>query len=325
MTNEILYDIVNCYDIDQPAITFLRHNENRTYRVDDALGKSYLLRIHQPVKESMVGLQHTYAGLLGELEMLDALASQSRLIVQSPLRNREDEFITVVEYEGQRLNCSVLTWLDGRDLQKEDVANRERVKQLGAQLAELHSFFLKYPHEGLENRPSQGIAYNLGMIETIKEGLKLELFTSSDLSIIEDTIVFINAHLEKVGHTSDTWGLIHGDLGLGNIIVTTEGKLSFIDFGFFGPGYYRTDVAMGAQLIPAEHRDTFLESYYGHTNLNFDELILLEGYMLISIIGFYAFMIGNESVHEWMRENMPQLCADHCLPYMKGERIFYKV
>ncbi len=55
MTNDDLHAILSSYGIDQPVLTFLRHNENRTYRVDDAIGNSYLLRIHQPVKETMTG------------------------------------------------------------------------------------------------------------------------------------------------------------------------------------------------------------------------------------------------------------------------------
>lgn len=40
------------------------------------------------------------------------------------------------------------------------------------------------------------------------------------------------------------------EVSLGNIIMTPEGEFSFIDFGFFGHGYYYTDVAMGAMMIP---------------------------------------------------------------------------
>ncbi len=58
-------------------------------------------------------------------------------------------------------------------------------------------------------------------------------------------------------------------------------------------------------------------------DVNEDKLLLIEGFMLISIIGFYAFMMGNESAHVWMREHMPKFCAKQCLPYLSGERIFY--
>ncbi len=323
--DEILYRITSRFGIDRPEITFLRHNENRTYRVRDAGGSSYLLRIHEPVKESMAGLQHTYDGLLGELEMLEALAGGSSLVVQKPIRNEEGELITVIEHDGKRLNCSLLTWLEGRDVCKEDVQDAGLVQRFGQQIAELHSFYRQYQSMTVENRPAQGIAYLTEMANKIRLGLRLGLFTPADVDVIEQSILLINARLGKIGTSPASWGLIHGDLGMGNVIVSPEGKLHLIDFGFFGPGYYLLDVAMGALIIPAEHRDTFLRGYFGHDDLHERDFALLEGFMLVAIIGYYAFQMGNESVHTWMEERMPRLCANYCIPFLNGERIFYKI
>ncbi|WP_179086808.1 hypothetical protein [Paenibacillus odorifer] len=71
-----------------------------TYRVNDRTGKSYLLRIHEPFIEDMKGLQHTYSGILGELQMLEKLGSWSTNEIQTPVRNNEGELITIIEYEG---------------------------------------------------------------------------------------------------------------------------------------------------------------------------------------------------------------------------------
>lgn len=324
MRNEQLQEILKEYDIRQPEITFIRHNENRTYKVKSQDGSTYLLRIHQPVKDGMAGQQHTYEGLLGELLMLEHLSGQNHLLVQRPMRNREGELITIIEHEGKRWNSSVLTWLEGRDLQKDDVSDPELVEKLGARIAELHKFYSQYEQEGLGKRPSQGIAYNLYMIEVIQQGLAKGLFTSTDVSIIEETISLVNARLED-NRNVEAWGLIHGDLSLGNIIMTSDGELCFIDFGFFGPGYDYTDVAMGAMMVPSELREIFLKGYYGHDHTGEDKLVLLEGFMLLAIIGYYVFQMENESVHAWMRERMPKLCADYCTPYLSGERIFYSV
>ncbi|WP_269433107.1 phosphotransferase enzyme family protein [Paenibacillus sp. E194] len=157
MTDEQLHHILYSFRFQKSEITFLRHNENRTYKVSDADGSSYVLRIHQPFKESMTGLQHTYEGLMGELLMLESLAKESSLLVQSPLRNRDGELITVIEHEGQRLNCSVLTWLEGRDLQKEDVQKPELVRLLGSQVAKLHEFYRQYRNFALRIDPSKGL------------------------------------------------------------------------------------------------------------------------------------------------------------------------
>ncbi|KOR89116.1 phosphotransferase enzyme family protein [Paenibacillus solani] len=324
MRNEQLQEILNEYDIREPEIIFIRHNENRTYKVKSHDGSTYLLRIHQPVKEGMAGQQHTYDGLLGELQMLEHLSSWDHLLVQRPVRNRTGELITIIEHEGKCWNSSVLTWLEGRDLQKGDLNDKVLVEKLGARIAELHKFYSRYEQEGLDKRPSQGIAYNLYMIEVIKQGLAKDLFASSDVSIIEQTITLVNSRLVDSGNIEAS-GLIHGDLSLGNIIMTSNGELCFIDFGFFGPGYNYTDVAMGAMMVPSEHRDKFLKGYYGSDHTGKEKLVMLEGFMLLAIIGYYVFQMENESVHAWMRERMPKLCADYCMPYLEGERIFYSV
>lgn len=325
MREDSINTLVSSYGIQQPVITFIRHNENRTYKIDDRVdNKSYLLRIHQPFKENMAGLQHTYDGLLGELEMLEMMASTSHLIAQIPIRNHDGDFITSLEYEGQKLNCSVLTWLQGRDLHKEDLTDAVFVAKLGSQIAELHTFFRQYDLIDPDKRPIQGMQYNAQLVKTIKRGSELKLFTPSDVDVIEDTIRLINSRLENLGNSA-AWGLVHGDLNKGNVLVTSDGEMSFIDFGFFGPGYYLLDVAMGASMVPTEHRRVFLEGYYSQSDVPKPNLLLLEGFMLVAIIGYYAFQMDNESVHPWMRERMPVLCEKYCRPFLAGESIFYTV
>lgn len=324
MTNEKLLELLGRYDIQQSEIIFLRHNENRTYRVNDRTGKSYLLRIHDPLIDNMKGLQHTYGGILGELQMLEKLGSWSINEVQTPVRNKDGELISIIEYEGELLNCSVLTWLDGRDMSKNDVNNLELVKKLGLQIAELHTFFRQYEHSGMEIRPSQGKANNERMIRVIHSGVQKNLFTSSDANVIEQTLQLINSRLDDHGGEAGP-DLIHGDLSKGNTIITTEGEVRFIDFGFFGTGYALLDVAMGALMLPSDRRDTFLTGYYRERENTANDLLQLEGFMLVSIIGYYVFQMENEHVHDRMRERMPKLCAEYCRPFLNGESIFYKI
>jgi len=63
MNDQHLAELLNRYGLDRPETAFLRHNENRTYRVTDASGTNYLLRIHDPLVEGMKGVQHTRAGI----------------------------------------------------------------------------------------------------------------------------------------------------------------------------------------------------------------------------------------------------------------------
>ncbi|MCM3782654.1 phosphotransferase [Neobacillus mesonae] len=325
MTDQMLLKLLDRYNIQQPEIIFLRHNENRTYRINDNNGKSFLLRIHEPLVEDMKGLQHTYEGLLEELHMLESYGRWSSFEVQTPVRNAENELLTVIEHNGQEVNCSILTWLDGRDMNKDDFNDMDTIINLGSQLAELHTFFMKYKEVNcIKNRPSQGKVYNERMIQVIQTGVGKGLFTASDAGVIEQTLRLVNSRLDE--NTCDEGPeLIHGDLGLGNTIITTDGGVRFIDYGFFGTGYTSLDVAMGAVMIPAERRDIFLKSYYKDRVTSEAVFQRLEGFMLTAIIGYYVFQIDNKEVHAWMRERMPKLCMQYCTPFLKGESIFYKI
>lgn len=138
-------------------------------------------------------------------------------------------------------------------------------------------------------------------------------------------IQLINSRLGSIGKTSDSWGIIHGDLNMGNIIVTSKGEISFIDFGLFGFGYYLLDVSMGALMVPSEHRRQFLNGHYGFNEVPEDVIVTLEGFMLLAIFGYYAFHIENVKVHPWIRERMPLLCANHCIPFLSVDSIFYNL
>ncbi|GAB6930403.1 phosphotransferase [Paenibacillus sp. JCM 10914] len=323
MRTEQLTDIAARYGIPEPTVTFIRHNENRTYRAEGSDGQTYLLRIHQPVEDGMAGLQHTYEGLLGELVMLEELSKWDDLPSQRPLRNEAGDLITLIEIDGRTQNCSVITWLDGRDMTKDDVKDPVIAHKVGHDLARLHTFFRQHRQQGLEYRPSQGIDYNEHMVQVIRSGHDRGLFTSGDVATVARTVDFIIKQLKERG-TSE-WGLIHGDVNLGNTIISPAGEICFIDYGFYGPGYYLSDIAMGAMMVPSDNRERFLQGYYGQ-NRGYDEDInILEGFMLLSIIGYYVFMMENEAIHDWMRERMPRLCENYCIPYLKGARIFDQI
>ncbi|PQP88916.1 phosphotransferase enzyme family protein [Paenibacillus sp. AR247] len=229
MTNEDLERLAQRFGIHRASFDFLRHNENETYKVNAGDGRKFVLRIHQPFQEGMTGKQHTYEGLLGELHMLEELSHNSGLSVQTPIRNSEGSLITVMEHNGRQLNCTMLSWLEGRDLNKTDVSHPELVRRLGSQIGELHTFFRGYYHKTLENRPSQGMAYNQWLAETVRKGLSLGLFTGFDVDIVDETLREINKLLAASAEApSGRLGLVHGDLGLGNVIISPEGIMSVL-------------------------------------------------------------------------------------------------
>ncbi|WCF06565.1 hypothetical protein NDS46_19690 [Paenibacillus thiaminolyticus] len=155
----IAADALSHYEIQSPIIAFIRHNENLTYKITDQSGSSYLLRVHKPVHAELHGLQHSKAGLTGEMELLQALGEHTALNVQKPVRNREGEFVSRISDGEDFIHCTLLHWLEGRDSQPDDFASREAALRYGRQVGMLHRFTSGYKPERAISRPAYaGIA-----------------------------------------------------------------------------------------------------------------------------------------------------------------------
>ena len=70
LSEKLFSNVLEEYGIIQSEITFLRHNENKTFKVIDRTNNAYLFRVHQPATENLLGLQHKKEGLQYEMQLL---------------------------------------------------------------------------------------------------------------------------------------------------------------------------------------------------------------------------------------------------------------
>lgn len=362
-------EIISHYAIAKPSVSFIRHNENLTYQVvDESTGQKYLLRIHKAAFASMTGIQHTRPALEAEMNLLHELRATSPLRVQIPVRNTLNEWVTVyLDETGVEICCTVLEWIEGRDIKQGERLTTAQIHDLGVQLQILHQYGRRpketpKPLEGsqvsesgqqmndrdhyadkaiiaemytdsdspilehTEVRPAYGsIKENLVMLEQLEEGVRRGIFTPEDFELIRKTFENINRQLEAYPHNAETWGVIHGDITRGNLLVTDLG-ISMIDFCLYGYGYYLFDAGGAATIFNREERDVFLSGYTEQTEpLTKRDIRLMEGFMLIFTFGYFAFQMENESRYEWMKERMPLICSKFCKPYVQNESIFYEL
>jgi len=336
-------DAITRYPLRKPSASFIRHNENLTYHIiDEESRQKYLLRIHKAAFASMTGIQHTHPALEAEMSLLHELKSTTGLHVQIPVRNSSGDWVTVCFSEsGEEICCTLLEWIEGRDIQQGEQLTTEQIYDLGMQMQTLHQYGRaqdthETTGEGSEEevnrtsrtevRPSYGsIEENLNMLRQLEEGIRLGIFTPEDFELIHETFENINKQLEAYPLRPETWGVIHGDITRGNLLVTEQG-ISMIDFCLYGYGYYLFDAAGAALIVSGEERDIFLSGYTKQTApLTEQEIRLMEGFMLIFTFGYFAFQMANESRHEWMKDRMPKLCSKYCRPYVQKQRIFYAI
>ncbi|MFK0525459.1 phosphotransferase enzyme family protein [Paenibacillus illinoisensis] len=341
--DNLVKDAITRYPLRKPSASFIRHNENLTYRImDEASGQKYLLRIHKAAYASMTGIQHTRPALEAEMSLLHELKSSTGLRVQKPVRNSSGDWVTVCFLEnGEEICCTMLEWIEGRDIQQGEQLTTEQIHDLGMQMQTLHQYGRVQDRPDTTNtgseakdgwtgqnevRPSYGsIKENLNMLGQLEEGVRLGVFTPEDFALIRETFGKINNQLEAYPIGPETWGVIHGDITRGNLLVTEQG-ISMIDFCLYGYGYYLFDAAGAALIFHGEERDIFLSGYTKPTApLTKQEIRLMEGFMLIFTFGYYAFQMANESRHEWMKDRMPKLCSKYCRPYVENHSIFYEL
>lgn len=321
--DEKIAELLLQFGIARPEAALLRHNENRTYKViDRSNGNAYLLRVHDPITVNMAGIQHTRQGVESELRLLEALAHWTDLAVQAPVVSLSGQLVTDIELEGRSLCCSLLRWIEGRNMTKEDLSTPDAAYSLGAQVANLHAFFGTYDMVNAADRPDYGIRRTEKMLAQIRRGVELELFSEGNFGTVEQTLKRIVDRLKDGRPDTVKLGIIHADLNMGNILITPEGRSVFIDYCLFGFGYRLFDVAMAALNAPRETREQVIRGYCGQEPPYEGMYPVIEGFMLSAVLGYYAFAMENEAVHPWIRERMPHFCENRCVPFLNGESIF---
>jgi Ser/Thr protein kinase RdoA (MazF antagonist) len=269
----LAFEALRAYEVDEPRLTALLHEDNTTFRVDSTSGERYVLRIHRPSRK-------TVAEVRSEMTWLTFLRQETDLVVPQPVPRRDGELITVASVEGvpePRL-CVLLRWLPGRFVDKG--LKPLHLERVGAFMARLHLGAAQFnPQDGF----CRGRLDNLyGKPRGISEALArqqvdnpedeataihhvTEVCSPDDGARVGVLIKRIRAVQRALGQGPETFGLIHGDLHQENYFFH-QGQVRTIDFDDCGYGYYLYDLAVTAYEVgwrdnTAALRDALLTGY----------------------------------------------------------------
>jgi Ser/Thr protein kinase RdoA (MazF antagonist) len=243
--------ILSGYDIPDPQLTPLRHEDNTTFRIDAADGERYVLRIHRPSRK-------TTEAVRSEMIWLTALQAESHLTVPQPVPNRAGELVHVTTVAGvpEPRMAVLLRWLPGRFLDKAlTPAHLEQVGifmarlQLGAAQFQPPADFVRGRLDNLYGKP-EAITETEARAqldnpadEAFTLRLVAEVCSAADAARLERRIGEIRAVQRAVGQQPDTFGLIHGDLHQNNYLFHAC-QVCDIDFDDCGYGYHLYDMAV---------------------------------------------------------------------------------
>ncbi len=238
-------------------VTFVRHGENTTYRVADGDGRRYALRVHRP------GYQ-TPEAIRSELAWMESLRC-SGVRTPAPVPGRDgDPLQTAAAGTGCTRTAVLFEWLDGVPLSA--VGEVEPWTKLGELMARVHAQARVWRRPVWFTRPAWDADALVGDEPRWGAPDPGHVFDTGDRAALETCRREVRARLAAIGRGPDRFGLIHGDLGFENVLVSDDGSVAIIDFDDSGDGWYGHELAVA--LYPhqgtggfRERRDALVAGY----------------------------------------------------------------
>ena len=278
--NLIVRDVLRMYDVTDPELRFIQHNENITYRVTEK-GRSYVLRVHAPVEGFSLGLfedASPVALMKGETELLLHLSKTASFPVQTPIANKNGEYVTVLP---SGIPAELLEWIDGEPLDDEII--KQYAGEIAALAARLHAALVGFDGR----RPSYSHDFVRRMADELQIAGEKHHLTKDHVSIFTDVLAEVDRIMAALDMEPNTKSLIHSDLGSGNILKTPTG-LAFIDFSLSGYGYKAQECGMIASNYSGEDEWERVREGYEKAGGVPIEKYHMEAFRAFSVLGFIA-------------------------------------
>ncbi len=253
------------YGLSQASMKFLSYSGNTHYQVDTSKcappelddgrywENHYILRLHQPRYQTLDAIR-------SELLWLKALLQDTDLVVPEPMRNAEGELVTITDVSGlpKPQYATFLRWVKGRKTPKQ--LCEDHYKALGRVAAQLHNHSTHWrPPKGFTriHYDWEGLFSDAGLFE-----IPAAEIWASIPKRYQDPFVKVIDHvrdvMDKLGKTSDVYGLIHADLCLDVNMLWYRGEIRPIDFDDSAYGYWIYDLAISlAEVQDDEIRHRF--------------------------------------------------------------------
>ena len=302
------------------SLHFLGHSDNLTFRVDEAGGAAYLLRLHYPAAETYQGPRQTPDVIAGELAWLEALFAEGGFDVQRPVRTAKGGLIgsTAVDTD-KTVPVTLLTWLDGVHFGPSAPDTAALIGRFGELVARLHDFSSRWSSPC--TRPSYDSAYFRRILARLLRGADLGIFSEGVFRILRTAAQTILDEIGALPVDPQHWGMIHADLHVGNFLVRGE-TISPIDFSFCGYGHYLFDLSIPlAGGLRAELRPHFLSGYRRLRSLPESSLRAVEAYALAGRLSYYAHQIDNPTEQAWLKARIPRVAETICQRFIRGEPV----
>jgi Ser/Thr protein kinase RdoA (MazF antagonist) len=253
-----------------------------TYLVRSRSG-SFALRVYPAVRR-------TEAEVRGELEFLVRLQAAGIPVSAPVARPDGSRYLALEAPEGTRL-AVLFGFAAGQGLNDRPLP--EHLRAYGALLARLHQAADAMPP--ITSRPA------LTLEELVDEPLEVLLRAfgarSSAGSMGRYASALVRPVIAALPREAPVYGFCHGDPGTSNALVTSDGRLTLLDFDFCGPAWRAHDLAMAVNDLPEDHARHLLEGYQGVRPLSADEVASIPSFQAAHYLWLLA--MRTRYLNEW--------------------------
>ena len=311
------------YGMQGHGLTFIRHGDNVTYKVQGPDASAHLLRIHVPATSAMGAHGADPVAVRSELQWLEALRQDTDLVLQRPVRNRAGALVTQipVEHDATAVNCTLLRWVRGQPYHRE-LESTHTARQIGETLAKLHLHASQWEFPEGFTRPKRDIPYSEGVLHSIEPAVRDGRISASDYAEFERSIALLTGRMRSLAEEQQTHGILHADAHKGNMLYD-DGQIRLIDFSFCAFGHYLFDLGICFSDMKEELHGAFLGGYQGLRGLPDDYQTLVEGFFVGSMVGTFSFWVANPRAQELLAKKVPQIARDYAARFNRGERFWF--
>jgi Ser/Thr protein kinase RdoA (MazF antagonist) len=225
-------------------LALLTVSENATFRARDAAsGRDVVFRVHRQG-------YHTRQEIASELAWLAALNRDGVVATLTPIAQTDGELIADIDDAGTIRHVVAFAFLPGKE-PDETSGLAEWFHELGAVSARLHAHARAWTPPPGFIRKTWNFSTTLGdapLWGDWREGLGL---TPEDRHVLEEVAEMLRRRLADYGEAPETFGLVHADLRLANLIIDGD-RLSVIDFDDCGFSWYLYDFAAAISFLEHE-------------------------------------------------------------------------
>jgi Ser/Thr protein kinase RdoA (MazF antagonist)/uncharacterized protein YkwD len=243
LLKDVALRALKAYPLEVTEIELLRYILNAEFLVharpdsNPETVKKYVLRVNAPNFNAR-------AEINSEMEWLDAIVNDTKLIVPIPVKTSSGNWVQTVDHPALGIfrHCVLFEYLPAAAV--EDTITPQRMEFLGAMIGLIH-------RHGARFNPPPGFIRKHWDLEGMR-GEMLDVPITQALAALSDEEREVLKLAEKIvaeamlklGTSPKVYGLIHGDLHLKSLLFSTTGKPVVIDFDTCGYGYYAYDLAV---------------------------------------------------------------------------------